>query len=336
MAHELSIRANGSAEMAFVGETPWHGLGQSVTKGASIGVWAKEAGMAWQAEEAPVNFIDQDDEEHLADGYKMLYRNDTKGQLAIVGDGYEVVQPMQVLEFFRDMTEHGGWWIHTAGVLKGGRKIWAMATNGDHANVGKGDGITRNLLLATSLDGSMRTVAMETTVRVVCNNTLTLALGKDMKSQIATSHRSMFNPELVKRALGVNVDSFKLFMEQARELADTPIALTDARDALRTIFKVEQKKPATDLSWLGNLALLGIKEENKDPRSVARILELFAGDGMGSQLKTAKGTKWGLLNAITEHIDHEMGRSQDTRLDAAWFGRGAAIKQEAVDLLTTI
>lgn len=340
MAHELSIRKDGKAEMAFVGETPWHGLGQSVTKGASIGVWAKEAGMNWHAEEAAVFYgrADlQNGDMQPADGVKMLYRSDTEKQLAIVGEDYQVVQPLDVLEFFRDMTEQGGWHIHTAGCLRGGRKLWAMATNGESADVGKGDTIKRNLLLATSLDGSMKTIAMETSVRVVCANTLSMALGKNVKGQVATSHRTAFDPNLVKRALGVNVDSFNLFMERAKELADTPVRLDQARDLLRSLFKVEeQAKLGPKLSWLGDLSQVGVEPEAKDPRSVQTILALFEGAGMGSSLKSSKGTAWGLLNAVTEHVDHDMGRSDDSRLDAAWFGKGALIKQQALDLIATI
>ena len=340
MAHELSIRADGRAEMAFVGETPWHGLGQSVTEGASIGVWAKEAGMDWSALEAQVFYGNWDEEKDLddareADGYKMLYRSDTDAQLAIVGADYHVVQPMEVLEFFRDMTEHGGWHIHTAGVLRGGRKVWAMATNGDSANVGKGDQIKRNLLLATSLDGSMKTIAKETVVRVVCANTLALALGRQSKGHVATSHRTVFDSDLVKRALGIKQDSFKKFIEQAKELADTPMELDQARLILRKLFKVEeQAKLGPKLAWLGDLSKLDMEPEAKDPRPMARILELFEGEGRGAGLKTAKGTAWGLLNAITEHVDHGMGRSQDARLDQAWFGRGDALKSEALELIT--
>lgn len=344
MAHELSLRADGTAEMAFVGETPWHGLGRSVTKGASIGVWQKEAGMDWSAREAVVYFGSKEAaiNEHPdylseAEGYKMLYRSDTNSQLAIVGDDYNVVQPVEVLEFFRDLTEQGGWHIHTAGCLRGGRKVWAMATNGDTANVGKGDTIKRNLLLATSLDGSMKTVAMETSVRVVCANTLSMALGRNVKGQIATSHRSAFDPNLVKRALGVNLDNFKLFMERAKELADTPVQLDQARDVLRQLFKVEEKaKLNPRLSWLGDLSALGAEPEAKDPGALTAILAMFQGAGMGSTLKTAKGTAWGLLNAVTEYVDHDMGRTQDARLDAAWFGKGASIKHDALELITAI
>lgn len=336
MAHALSIRKNGTAEMAYVGETPWHDLGSPVTKGASIGVWAKEAGLDWSAKEATVLYAPGNEEENIrAAGYKMLYRSDTGGQLAIVGEAYKVVQPKDILEFFRDMTEAGGWWIHTAGVLHGGRKLWVMATNGEVNSVSKNeDGIERHMLLATSLDGSMKTLGKETTVRVVCANTLSMAL-KDARGKryAETSHRTEFDPQLMRKALGIHEDSFKKFMTAARELADTPVELSEARLLLRTIFKEDTKPMAPGLAWLGDLSDFGAEEEPKDSRQLARVLELFDGEGMGSDFATANGTRWGLLNAVTQYIDHEQGRSQDTRLATAWFGRGDAVKQDAFDVL---
>lgn len=332
MAHELTLRADGRAEMAFVGETPWHGLGQSVTKGASVGVWAKEAGMDWEAKQAEVFYRDDvTNEPHAGTGSKVIYRSDTYEPLSIMGDGYNMVQPLEVLEFFRDLTEGGGWHIHTAGTLRGGRKLWAMASNGDGGKIGKSDEIKNNLLLATSLDGSMKTIAALTAVRVVCANTLAVALQSDGE-QLKISHRSMFDPNIIKTALGVARESFEVFMEQAREMADTPIKLDEAREALNAIFGVPAA-PAVNLSWLGKLDQLKQDAELKESRVVSRVLDLFEGEGMGAGMKGSKGTRWGLFNAVTQHVDHEMGRSDDTRLDSAWFGRGNGFKQEAFNLL---
>lgn len=338
MAHELSTKANGKTEMAYVGETPWHGLGQSLTKGASIGVWAKEAGLDWRAEEAAVFYGRADldgGDPSPADGYKMLYRSDTGAQLAIVGEGYEVVQPMDILEFFRDMTETQGWWIHTAGVLQGGRKLWAMATNGEAASVGRGDSIQRHMLLATSLDGSMKTLGKETTVRVVCANTLAMALRDARGKKYAeVSHRTVFDADLMQRALGIRQDSFAKFMLAAKELADQPVSVADAKVLLKRIFKEEDKPTVPGLAWLGNLSSIKLEEEAKDSRPLTRVLELFQGGGLGADLKSAKGTSWGLLNAVTEYVDHEQGRSNDTRLANAWFGRGDVLKQDAFDTIS--
>jgi len=348
MAHELTIRASGRAEMAFVGETPWHGLGQNVTKGASIGVWQKEAGMDWTAEESRVSFHPvvkgtKATGSLVVGGYKAIYRSDTRDPLSIVGQGYQVVQPKDVLEFFRDLTEVGGWHIHTAGTLRGGRKLWAMASHHEQDDVGKGDRIHNNLLLATSLDGSMKTTAMLTAVRVVCANTLAIALhapGSENERAVKVSHRSVFDPSGIKRALGVAADSFEVFMQQARELADTPMALDQAREIIASVFVSQSQSRAVDTSWMGDLASFKAgdpdQEEPKDSRSVGRILDLFQGEGMGSQLATSRNTAWGLLNAVTQFVDHEMGRTDDTRLDGAWFGRGQQFKQQAMSSLLAI
>jgi phage/plasmid-like protein (TIGR03299 family) len=328
--------------MAFVGETPWHKLGQRVTKGASLGIWAKEAGMDWSAVQGTPSMV------HPGIGagatvfedYKGLIRSDTQEPLAIVGANYQIVQPADVLEFFRDMTESGGWHIHTAGTLRGGRKLWAMASNGEGQIVGSkkgGDEVMQNLLLATSMDGSMKTTAMLTAVRVVCANTLAIALNDANAKSVRISHRQVFDADAVRRTLGVSVDSFKLFMAKANEMAETPIKLDEARDVLARILDPQReakKAEISSLAWMGSLANLSKEMEADDSRVVTGVLDLFQGAGMGSEMRTAKGTRWGLLNAVTQYVDHAMGRTDDTRLDSAFFGRGANFKQQAMKLLS--
>jgi phage/plasmid-like protein (TIGR03299 family) len=347
MAHELTLRADGKAEMAFVGETPWHGLGQNVTKGASIGVWAKEAGMDWEARTAAPIFTpvlgvkNKASAPRVVEDSKIIYRSDTGAPLSIVSKDYRIVQPRDVLEFFRREVEKGGWHIHTAGTMRGGRKFWAMATCEDSTRFivkkGKKDRMVRNLLCASSLDGSMRTVAKLTDVRVVCANTLAQALGAlSNGDRVEISHRSLFDPRAIKKALGIAMDTYDDFIEQCRELAETPINVEEATAVLEQIF-VPTPKKEIDTSWIGgNLADIGKAPDEPEmhtPRSLARILALFQGEGMGADMSTAKGTKWGLLNAVTQHVDHDMGRTPDTRLDSAWFGRGSGMKAQAFELL---
>lgn len=348
MAHELTLRADGRAEMAFAdySGTPWHGMGQSVTKGASIGVWLKEAGMDWEAKEGTPAVATIGGEFLPFDDYKGLYRSDTEAPLAIVGEGYNVVQPREVLEFFRDMTEEGGWHIHTAGTLRGGRKLWAMASRGEWGAIkgnGRGakamqhkDEVHNNLLFATSLDGSMKTTVIDTAVSVVCANTLAAAMhdGEKTGRVITISHRSVFDAVAVKKVLGLAGDSFQRFMKQAQDLADTPCDVTEARDLLDDIFGVDKKAKAVDLSWMGRLTELGQQQARpEESRVVSSVLDLFEGAGMGATLPSRQGTRWGLLNAVTEHVDHGMGRTDDTRLDGAWFGRGNAFKTKAFEVL---
>lgn len=347
MAHELTTRANGRTEMAFVGETPWHGLGQRVTEGATIEQWAHEAGMDWTADQTPVLYqtpagiLSSDDR-------KVLYRSDTGAQLGVVGDTYKPVQPRAVLEFFRDLTEAGEWSIHTAGTLQGGRKLWALARNHTEGEVKPGDKVRGNLLLTTSLDGSMKTIAAMTAIRVVCANTLRLALADTAGQQISVSHRSTFDPAAIKSALGVARESFHGFMEQARMMAETGIGQNEAREVLRAIFGQPIKRidaepvkisggsvDGSDFAQLlARPAALESEAKQREQRSVPKVLELFNGRARGADHESSQGTRWGLFNAITEHVDHELGRTDDTRLTSAWFGRGHDFKSQALELLT--
>lgn len=67
-------------------------------------------------------------------------------------------------------------------------------------------------------------------------------------------------------------------------------------------------------------------------RALNKILSLYEGRGRGAELEAAKGTAWGLLNSVTEYVDHERrARSNEYRMDTAWLGQGATIKQRALD-----
>jgi len=166
--------------MAYVGETPWHELGNALPAKQPIEVWAQKAGMDWQILETPVCFMA---EKAGALGsiktfpeQKVLYRSDSHKALSVVSDRYQVVQPREVLEFYRDLTEISGYELETAGVLKEGRKFWALARTGKETVLKGGDCVKSYLLLATSCDGTLATTATPTTIRVVCNNTLSVAL----------------------------------------------------------------------------------------------------------------------------------------------------------------
>ena len=121
-------------QMAYVGAEPWHGLGNRLPQQQSIDVWQKAAGMDWQIKETPVRFMADSAGSlgsiHSFDDQKVLYRSDTKEALSVVSQRYQVVQPKDVLEFYRDLTEVSGYELETAGVLKGGKKFWALAKTG--------------------------------------------------------------------------------------------------------------------------------------------------------------------------------------------------------------
>jgi len=151
-------------QMAYIGGTPWHGLlGNRLTQKQPLEVWQREAGMNWQIQESPVHFkadtVGNLGTIHSLPEQKVLYRSDTKAPLSVVSNRYQVVQPREVLEFYRDLTEVSGYELETAGVLKGGRKFWALARTGQGTALKGNDQVNGYLLLATSCDGRLSAVS---------------------------------------------------------------------------------------------------------------------------------------------------------------------------------
>jgi hypothetical protein len=76
------------------------------------------------------------------------------------------------------------------------------------------------------------------------------------------------------------------------------------------------------------------KMELNQTRGYKRIMELFNGQAIGAGIPGVAGTRWAMLNAVTELVDHERGRSNNTRIESAWFGTGAVLKNKALELLS--
>lgn len=328
MAHQLTERKNGFVEMAYAGETPWHGLGQQVTKGASIEEWQAQAGMDWTIEQAPVEFG------YTTNGMKVrgkvadkkvLYRSDSFAPLGTVGDRFQVVQPHDVLEFFRDLTEKSGMQIETAGTLFGGRRFWTLAHIGDTCEIVPGDKVGGYLLLCTGADGTLATTGKFTTVRVVCNNTLSMSLNESGKHSI--SHKMKFDPEHMKQSLGLAHDEFRVFKENMTRLSDKSVSIARAERLAFDLLKPDSFDKANETEKHT------VIQDVSDSRAFKSILALFEGGGKGATMDGVSGTAWGFVNAVTEYTDyHSRATSTDNRLNSAWLGKGDEMKTKAVEL----
>lgn len=315
MAHAIE-------KMAYVGETPWHQLGSALPAHQPIEVWADKAGMNWTIEETPVRymagqagalgsiltFADQ----------KVLFRSDTKAALSVVSNRYQIVQPKEVLEFYRDLSELSGFELETAGVLKQGRKFWALARTGKETKIKGTDLVRGYVLLATSSDGSLATTATPTTVRVVCQNTLTIALNGASRA-VRVPHSTTFDAQGVKKELGIAVSSWDGFIYRMKTLSERKVKSHEALNYFLTVMSKADTHVNADQKLMNE-------------RALKRAQALYEGQGAGAELTSAQGTAWGLLNAVTQFVDHERrARTQDHRMDSAWFGQGATLKQRALD-----
>ncbi|AOJ02228.1 hypothetical protein WS70_10655 [Burkholderia mayonis] len=309
--------------IAYVGAEPWHGLGHRLAPKQPLEVWRRAAGMDWRIEEAEVRFVAAGGRNlgsiHAFPEQKVLYRSDTKAPLSVVSARYQVVQPEEILEFYRDLTEIGGFQLETAGVLKEGRKLWALAKTGHSGTLKGKDEVNGYLLLATACDGTLATTAQFTSIRVVCANTLAIALGEG-NGTIKVSHRSQFDAQAVKRQLGIATSSWSAFMARTKALSERKVTDSAAEAFLRRVLTYSTAS-------LPDREIVAVNE-----RAIKAVGQLYAGRGKGADLPSASGTAWGLLNAVTEYVDHHRrARSDDHRTDAAWFGAGAMLKQRAWD-----
>lgn len=296
--HGLTINQDGSAEMAFTGsrDAVWHGLGAELEKGASIETWREAAGMDWLVKSTPVMVNNGGDEPIRFPGKKALYRSDNQQPLSIVGDKYHIVQPGEVLEFFRDLTDIHGFELSTAGTLFGGRRFWALAETGKSFNISEGDEILGHLLLVTSVDGSLSTQAKFVSTRVVCNNTLTVSLNEHTRHLVRVSHKTKFDAEKVKIDLGIIDRSWSTFRDNLTKLANTKVDQADAGCILRgAMFKKDVE--------LDRQGYKVIKQYNA-------IIEKIS-NGIGSE--ETRGTLFGVLNGATEVLTHASRRKDESR-----------------------
>ncbi|QIC67957.1 DUF932 domain-containing protein [Acinetobacter schindleri] len=337
MAHQLE-------QMAYVGETPWHGLGNQLTQNQPIEVWAKQAGMDWRIESSYVSYMAKNERGQSIimpyEEQRVLYRSDTHAPLSVVSQRYQEVQPMEILEFYRDLTEQSGFELETAGVLKGGKKFWALARTGQSTALKGKDVSNGYILLATACDGTLATTAQFTNIRVVCNNTLAIALRGQSSSAgvIKVPHSTKFDADKVKQQLGISVRAWDEHMYEMKQLSQRKVTQGEAAAYFDAVFNNTSISVADQeeniIQFYRNVATPNLAKEKSEPngRAMTKVMDMFNGQGRGAELSSAKDTAYGLLCSITEFADHERrAMSTDHRLDSAWFGAGAALKQRGLE-----
>lgn len=315
MAHALTQRKNGFIEFAASGPRTavWHKLGQYLEENASIDTWKKQAGMDWSINQSPV--IYQAGDEQITDPrLQVLYRSDDPStRLGVVSNDYKIVQPGEVLEFFRDLTENHGMRLSAAGTLFGGTRFWATADVGKSTYISNGDKVDGYLLLMSSADGTSSTVAKFCATRVVCNNTLQIALNEKTRNAIRITHARQFDPKEVKIDLGLIDTAWDGFITNIKTLAQKSI---DDRAAQEFFARLVTPADSTiDMDKLGT------------QRHVDALMHFYK-SGAGAEM--TYGTRWGALNAVTELYTHGNGkRNESKQFESSETGSAANMKMEA-------
>lgn len=320
MSHDIDF-STGQPAMAYVGEKPWHGLGEALPENQSIEEWVRAARLNWEIQMSPVRYVFNDRAMHMP-GRFVLARSDTGAPLSIVSSDYQVVQPKEVLEFYRELVKKRHYTLETAGALDGGRKVWALAKTGLVADVSKNpqDKLGAYVLLATSCDKSLATTACFTSIRVVCQNTLHFAI-QDVKAanrrSIKINHSQRFDIDQIHQDLGLMEASWECFMEKLNPMADVHLSDAQAKAYFESLLLSEKEREEKKFS-------------GKKMGEIQQLMSFFK-QAPGQSLDTTKNTLWGALNAVTYFVDHVRNSSSD-RLDSAWFGAGNQLKDKAWDI----
>lgn len=311
MAHEIEMVGD-VAQMAYVGDTPWHGLGTRVPADLTPEQMLDAAGLNWTVDKVPAYYVVGDEVRTI--GQSALIRSSDSKMLDAVSDDWNPVQNQEAFDFFDEFVRAGDMEMHTAGSLKGGQIVWGLAKVKDSFELFKGDQIDSYLLFSNFHKYGFSTDVRFTPIRVVCNNTLTLSLNSKVERMVKISHRKVFNPGNVKEMLGIATDKLTKYKDMAAFLGSKKAKNEDIVEYFCRVFPVtgsNEKKT---------------KEVSKNAQTALDILHTQPG------AQYAEGTWWQPFNAVTYMTDHLVGRSADTRLTSSWYGNNKNVKVKALEL----
>ena len=331
--------------MAYVrGEPiPWHGLGTALPHDAALSDWLAASGLDVQVLEAPLQYRPEGTEQIVEDPrMRVLYRSDNNGYLATVTPTYKIVQPSEIGQFFQDACSEHGWSMCTMGTLgENGARYWALARTGPDATVAN-DEYAPYALITTSADCSLATHVRFTLIRVVCQNTLTMALMG--KRGIRVKHTSAFDSREALRSLGIATDHAiaETLDDIAAKLATLREFEIDQHEAARTFAELLtgatlEDRAATSLDQLlAGAARFSDRKttryDDRKPRRIRGYSDLW--DSYLAAPGADPGTGYGMVQGLTHWLTHERGSSDASRMASALAGQGADMPHTLIsDLL---
>jgi phage/plasmid-like protein (TIGR03299 family) len=336
--------STGEAAVFVVGEVPWHGLGKVLQAAVTAKEAIKLAGLDWTVEKRPLRTWGGDGASLEVPGWFATVRTDTNAVLGVVSAAYRVLQNSEAFAFMDEAIQSGAAMWETAGSLKEGRRVWMLARIPNTVKVRKGDEVNPYALLSMGHDGGMAVHTLPTTVRVVCDNTLNLALGKADRHLIVRHVQSLKGKmALARHHLGVIGQRVEKFADEAQLLSRVVVATEQrVRSYAEQFYPARTKPDFSDGKALLN-QIMSRKHQNQDV--VSDLLAAHYAESERTAKKNgvildqivdnferdpAKGTAWGAYNAVSQYVDHQAKyKTDENRLNSVWFGSGDDLKQKA-------
>lgn len=309
MAHQVET-------MAYAGEVPWHGLGVPVSNDLTPVQMMEKAGVDWSVQECE-SFVDFNGE-RISTGQKALVRSTDGKVLTNVGKDWNPVQNEQAFEFFSEYVFAGDMEMHTAGSLKDGQMVWALAKVKDSFDLFGGDTVESYLLFSNPHQYGKSIDVRFTPIRVVCNNTLSLSLSMQAERQVKVGHRVEFNPGEVKEALGIASEKLATYREMAEYLGSKRFSMDKLVEYYNTVYPRTSDKRVQDKK-------LSVETLSRNAKECLNVLETQPG------AEFAEGSWWQAYNSVTFVTDHVQGRNADNRLYSSWFGSNQSRKKNALE-----
>ena len=335
MAHQVET-------MAWANDEPWHGLGVEVPATLTPLEMQEAASLDWTVSKRPSYTIDAPEWSEdvgliQADKTFHIVRDSDNLILSHCGRDYIPIQNEDVFKFFKRFTEAGHMTMETAGSLKNGGEIWGLAKISEDFELVGEDQIKGYLLINQPHIVGRSMIIKLTPIRVVCNNTLTFALGSAGAS-FRIPHVKAFGDEAIRaaeEALGLSGERMAEFKEAATFLTKKKAKHSDFLEYVGEVYQptmIADYRRDQELKAQGKL--IGelpplVENFNKYPNLAVEALK----HAPGASLKSSRGTWWGALNAITYVEDHlHESEIPGNTLHSAWFGAAANRKSRALDL----
>jgi phage/plasmid-like protein (TIGR03299 family) len=319
MAHEIDT-TTGTAAVFVTGEPAWHRLGKVIESAATSGEAIALAGLDWRVEQFPVRAFNPDSDEQFGCPDTVAnVRTDTHSVLGVVSSGYHVFQNADAFDFMDSIVGDKLAMYETAGSLKGGRVVWMLARVPKEYRAGPDDLIQPYVLLVNSHDGSGALRMIPTTVRMVCANTLSLALGQASEGLAIRHHPSLGKRVAeARQKLGIMTARFDQFDRELHAMLETMPTARQTDDYFQALLP----EAITDREKKNRQTVLGQFYSNYDNDR--------------NTLAGMKHTAWALYNSVSEWADHQrrvrghgnLARAEN-RLNSIWFGSSHRIKQAA-------
>ncbi len=309
--------------MFYEGKVPWHKVGKNVQGALNAAEAITAAGLDWVVDLEPV-FLPDSTGKYNELPYNAVIRQTDKTVYQVAHRTWSPLQNAEAFAFFDKVVGEGKAIYHTAGSLKNGSRIWILAKLPDIAIAT--DQTERYILLVNAHDGSIAAAMFRTAVRVVCWNTLQMALdSKNNVQRFYARHTKNIGDRAyeARDILGLSEIWFSEFKERAERMAQLALPAPDMKNYVKFVLDIPEKKEIEELYRPTQYAY-------------AKIMELHES---GKGQKKIRGTQWGAYNAVTNFVDHyrePRGKSKDARLAAVWFGSGAILRNRAWSYLEAI